>query len=103
MVVTVQVLLDALVKKEIDSITKFSLMIFDECHHTHANHPFNQIMSMYLDLKLDDKFDNTALPQVSNLISENSQYPDVCEILGKSRNIDKPWGQPPCYTAGETI
>ena len=71
MVVTVQVLLDALVKGEIDSITKFSLMIFDECHHTHANHPFNQIMSMYVDLKLDDKFDNAALPQVYLLINQN--------------------------------
>ena len=71
MVVTVQVLLDALVKKEIDSITKFSLMIFDECHHTHANHPFNQIMSMYLDLKLDEKFDNTALPQVNIFQNDN--------------------------------
>lgn len=67
LVVTAQVLVDALAKKEIDSITKFSLMIFDECHHTHANHPFNQIMSMYLDLKLDEKFDKTALPQVMQI------------------------------------
>ena len=78
MVVTAQVLLDALVRKDIDSITKFSLMIFDECHHTHANHPFNQIMSMYVDLKLSDETDKSALPQVINElwheISNNLTY-----------------------------
>lgn len=81
LVVTAQVLLDALVKKEIDCVTKFSLMIYDECHHTHANHPFNQIMSMYLDLKFDEKFDKTALPQIIGLTASVG--------VGKAKNEDQ--------------
>ena len=63
LIVTAQVLLDALARKEIAGINKFSLIVFDECHHTHANHTFNQIMGRYMDIKFH-KHDAGLLPQV---------------------------------------
>ncbi|KAL3863078.1 hypothetical protein ACJMK2_004855 [Sinanodonta woodiana] len=79
LVVTAQVLLDALVYKEIESITRFSLMIFDECHHCHAKHTFNQIMSYYMDVKLANSTDRLSLPQIVGLTASVG--------VGKSRNI----------------
>lgn len=66
LVVTAQVLLDTLVRKEIHGISCFSLIVFDECHHTHANHTFNQIMGRYMDLKF--KTGDAVLPQVKNIL-----------------------------------
>ena len=63
MVVTAQVLLNALKKKEIDSIKQFSMIVFDECHHTDNYHRFNEIMSLYMDLKLRGNL-KVELPQV---------------------------------------
>ncbi|KAK3611677.1 hypothetical protein CHS0354_012047 [Potamilus streckersoni] len=81
LVVTAQVLLDALVNKEIESITRFSLLIFDECHHCHAKHTFNQIMSYYMDIKLSESADKTSLPQIVGLTASVG--------VGKARNMDK--------------
>ena len=49
-VLTAQILVDALSQKRI-AITDFSLLIFDECHHTQKGHPYNDIMSKYLAVK----------------------------------------------------
>ena len=49
-VLTAQILVDAL-KEGRCSITDFSLLIFDECHHTQKGHPYNDIMSEYLAVK----------------------------------------------------
>jgi hypothetical protein len=35
-------------------IEDFTLMVFDECHHAHANHAYTQIMDKYMDLKFDE-------------------------------------------------
>ncbi|XP_053391260.1 interferon-induced helicase C domain-containing protein 1-like [Mercenaria mercenaria] len=80
LVVTAQVLLDALCRKEISGINKFSLIVFDECHHTHANHTFNQIMGRYMDLKFDKKPDH-CLPQIVGLTASVG--------VGKARNEEK--------------
>lgn len=68
LVVTAKVLHNTLKQKEINSITKFSLIIFDECHHTQLEHPYNEIMHIYFDAKTADKVEAEALPQVSLLI-----------------------------------
>ena len=74
MVVTAQVLLDALVRGEVSSISRFSLIIFDECHHTHTNHPFNKIMGLYMDLKFGRQ---EQLPQVKTYVACQAQCKKV--------------------------
>lgn len=47
------------------SITKVSLMIFDECHHARKNHPYNGIMREYFHVAPDCRpkiFGMTASP-----------------------------------------
>jgi len=46
-------------------IEDFTLMVFDECHHAHANHVYTQIMDKYMDLKLDENIDRQKLPLVN--------------------------------------
>ncbi|XP_033100025.1 probable ATP-dependent RNA helicase DHX58 isoform X2 [Anneissia japonica] len=45
--ITAQILVNALHKKEVD-VSDFDLLILDECHHTTQEHPFNIIMRTYL-------------------------------------------------------
>ncbi len=51
--VTAQILLNALKRKEPDvHLGDLSMIIFDECHHTTQDHPYNEIMmKMYLKTK----------------------------------------------------
>ncbi|KAH3786848.1 hypothetical protein DPMN_164961, partial [Dreissena polymorpha] len=79
LVVTAQVLFDALVRKEIESISRFSLIIFDECHLTQANHPYNQIMGLYLELKFSKQ--QVDLPQIVGLTASAG--------VGKARDVGK--------------
>ncbi|XP_053388614.1 interferon-induced helicase C domain-containing protein 1-like [Mercenaria mercenaria] len=65
LVVTAQSLLDALLRKEISDITIFSLIVFDECHHTCDNHTYNQIIRRYMDLKFYKP--DAVLPQIVGL------------------------------------
>jgi len=62
MVMTPQILLNALEEKHIDSLGAFSLIIFDECHHTIMDHPYNLIMYKYVDKLLTNS--DAKLPQV---------------------------------------
>ncbi|OWF42873.1 probable ATP-dependent RNA helicase DDX58 [Mizuhopecten yessoensis] len=66
LVVTAQLLVNALLAKDVN-ITQFSLLVFDECHHSNLKHSFNRIMHHYIDLKLDDVTDKKTLPQVVGL------------------------------------
>ncbi|XP_053406755.1 antiviral innate immune response receptor RIG-I-like [Mercenaria mercenaria] len=67
LVVTAQVLLNALKTNEIDSLAIFSLIVFDECHHTHDLHRYNEIMGRYMDLKLQGNVAVSPLPQIVGL------------------------------------
>ncbi|XP_052772382.1 ATP-dependent RNA helicase DHX58-like [Mya arenaria] len=66
-VVTAQILLNALRAKKIESVKEFSLIVFDECHHSNKQHMYNEIMSRYLDLKLREKIESSELPQIVGL------------------------------------
>ena len=50
-VFTPQLLIDSIRKKEIEKLGVFSLLIFDECHHSMKDHPYNIIMNIYFEQK----------------------------------------------------
>ncbi|KAF8655840.1 hypothetical protein AX16_002924 [Volvariella volvacea WC 439] len=63
-VMTAQVFLN-IVTHSLWGIDRVSLMIFDECHHTRKNHPYNTIMREYFQLPESDRpkiFGMTASP-----------------------------------------
>ncbi|XP_063278838.1 antiviral innate immune response receptor RIG-I isoform X1 [Prinia subflava] len=64
-VLTPQILVNSIEKGILSSLSIFTLMIFDECHNTTGNHPYNVLMARYL----DQKFDSSAnqLPQIVGL------------------------------------
>ncbi|KAJ7335401.1 hypothetical protein JRQ81_013342 [Phrynocephalus forsythii] len=64
-VMTPQILVNCLNDKTVSSLSLFTLMIFDECHNTTGNHPYNVLMSKYLDMKFDQP--ETPLPQIVGL------------------------------------
>ena len=77
-VLTAQILVDALKSKRV-RITDFSLLIFDECHHTGKGHPYNEIMLAYLGIKFSSQGKQTnSLPQVIGLTASLG--------VGKARN-----------------
>ncbi|NWI68334.1 DHX58 helicase, partial [Todus mexicanus] len=64
---TAQILQNALVSREEDTrleLSDFSLLVIDECHHTHKDAVYNKIMLSYLQRKLSGQQD---LPQVLGL------------------------------------
>ncbi|KAI1230301.1 hypothetical protein IHE44_0010267 [Lamprotornis superbus] len=64
---TAQILQNALVSTEEDmhvDLTDFSLLVIDECHHTHKDAVYNKIMLRYLQHKLSGE---QHLPQVLGL------------------------------------
>ncbi|XP_061171542.1 antiviral innate immune response receptor RIG-I-like isoform X2 [Saccostrea echinata] len=63
LVVTAQILLNAL-RDGIVSVTDFSLMVFDECHHANDNHSYNMIMNKYLDIKFQERENAKNLPMI---------------------------------------
>ncbi|KAK3094493.1 hypothetical protein FSP39_002464 [Pinctada imbricata] len=78
LVVTAQLLVNAIIEHDVE-IQEFSLMVFDECHHAHAKHSYNQIMFSYLDLKLDEKC-HASLPQIIGLTASVG--------VGKARRLE---------------
>jgi ATP-dependent RNA helicase DDX58 len=58
---TPQILVDA-IKMNSVSLSQFTLLLFDECHHANKDEPYNVIMGLYLDEKLSGN--TTNLPQV---------------------------------------
>ena len=65
LVLTPQMLLNALNTNVIPSLSCFTLLIFDECHWVRKGDPYNAIMSgFYVDQKLDGNPAAAKLPQV---------------------------------------
>ena len=65
-VCTPQLFVDALKDKEFGEFSKFTLIIFDECHRCMKKNPYNAIMNAYLDKKLENE--DLVLPQVKLMI-----------------------------------
>ncbi|XP_046361494.2 antiviral innate immune response receptor RIG-I-like [Haliotis rufescens] len=66
LVMTPQIIVDALENKTLESLCVFSLIIFDECHHIREKHPTNKIMIHYMGMKQSSDT-NMKLPQVVGL------------------------------------
>ena len=71
-VMTPQIMENTLSDREYGAglLQSFSLLIFDECHHTNKNHPYNAIMSHYVNQVLENEEHKRplyTLPQVSLL------------------------------------
>ncbi|XP_067117664.1 probable ATP-dependent RNA helicase DDX58 isoform X1 [Osmerus mordax] len=64
-VLTPQILVNALARRELPSLASLSLLILDECHNTTGKHPYNVLMASYLDTKLSSG--GPTLPQVVGL------------------------------------
>ena len=76
----------------LDLMSTFTLLIFDECHHTMKGHPYNSIMSLYMDQKLAK---TTLLPQVIQLGLNNilvSILPTI-EYIQLCKGIMQKWIQ----------
>ena len=63
-VLTGQILVNALRNKEI-SFSDINLLIIDECHHTNLDHPYNNLMRLYMAFKHETPKPN--LPQIIGL------------------------------------
>ncbi|XP_050399093.2 interferon-induced helicase C domain-containing protein 1 [Patella vulgata] len=82
-VMTAQILVDAVKEHVIKDVSAFSLIIFDECHHTRARHPYNQIMHMYMDIKLKNQ-----LPGATNEIDvDELPAPVLPQIIGLTASV----------------
>ncbi|KAK9954750.1 hypothetical protein ABG768_016796 [Culter alburnus] len=64
-VMTAQILVNALQSGEVPSLEVLSLILLDECHNTTGKHPYNNIMTRYLDTKLTSS--THSLPQIVGL------------------------------------
>ncbi|XP_030049593.1 antiviral innate immune response receptor RIG-I [Microcaecilia unicolor] len=78
-VLTPQILVNSLKHGSVSCLSMFSMMIFDECHNTTKNHPYNVLMCNYLDLKLGPA--PPKLPQIIGLTASVG--------VGKSRNLNE--------------
>ncbi|XP_023697565.2 antiviral innate immune response receptor RIG-I [Paramormyrops kingsleyae] len=91
-VLTPQILLNALNKGTVPSLSVFTLLIFDECHNATRKHPYNMLMGRYLDSKLSQQ--HQTLPQIVGLTASvgigtfrNSQEAEmnICQLCA---NLD---------------
>ena len=61
-VITPAIIDKYLEKEDGASISEFSLMVFDECHHARGNEPYNKVLQHYW--RSSRSKPNAALPQV---------------------------------------
>ncbi|KAK7110320.1 ATP-dependent RNA helicase DHX58-like [Littorina saxatilis] len=91
LVLTPKILENHLRPDKIPSLSVFSLIIFDECHHTRKGEPYNSVMKHYI--KSKDQHE-PGLPQIVGLTAsigvEKATTPDEAKesILGIMANLD---------------
>ena len=64
------------------AISQFSLLVFDECHHTVKDHPYAQLMKLYLEEKLEASCSSVAkhtqiIGMTASLGSGQNRYPTI--------------------------
>ncbi|XP_051571534.1 probable ATP-dependent RNA helicase DHX58 [Myxocyprinus asiaticus] len=78
---TAQILENALTNMEEDKhveLTDFTLLVIDECHHTHKDNVYNKIMGRYVEMKVRKE---NNLPQILGLTASPG--------TGRNRTLDK--------------
>nr|KAG5689285.1 hypothetical protein BaRGS_033077 [Batillaria attramentaria] len=65
-VMTPQCLVEAVKRKEV-SITDFSLLVLDECHHAMGGHSYKVLLDLYMDAKFSQGTSTASLPQIVGL------------------------------------
>ncbi len=86
-VLTGQILVNALKNKEI-SFSDINLLIIDECHHTNFDHPYNNLMRLYMAFKHETVKPN--LPQIIGLTASLGvgEKGNACLRIEHVRNSD---------------
>ncbi|KAL5016986.1 hypothetical protein ScPMuIL_006575 [Solemya velum] len=93
-VLTPQVLVNHLKEGTVHSLSLFSMLIFDECHHTQKGEPYNSIMKRYLKLKYNGQ--PSPLPQILGLTASigvgkaTTEEAAMDNILRVCANMDVP-------------
>ncbi|XP_059177104.1 antiviral innate immune response receptor RIG-I-like [Physella acuta] len=84
-------------KKGTIKLSRFSLLIFDECHHVRKDEPYNRIMYYYLKIKINGKENRKKnLPQIIGLSASinvdkaTTSEEAVSSILITCSNLDAP-------------
>ena len=80
-VVTPQIVINAISNQSLNSLCDFSLLIFDECHHCARKHPYNKLMTFYQEER--EHIKPKCLPQVlqygiNKKLKMNMKYSSVC-------------------------
>jgi len=88
MVCTIQMLLNAL-RKNTEILEDIQLIVFDECHHTHSNHPYKVLMKNFYKPR---KFSGKAIPRVIGLTAspaaKNTLGETVLKLLQLCHDMD---------------
>ncbi|XP_060069514.1 ATP-dependent RNA helicase DHX58-like [Ylistrum balloti] len=83
-VATPQMLVNSLLSDDV-SFKDFSLIVFDECHRTYEDTPYNTVMRLYFDLKFSQE--GARLPQIlgltASLGSGNAKCQDSADFWVK--------------------
>ena len=95
LVVTPQIFLNNL-RRGYFSLKEYSMIVFDECHHTNEDHPYNNIMKeFYFEKKNSKKIEDRELPYIigmtaSPLLQMNSLNFDNIEnsLIQICKNLD---------------
>ena len=59
---------NALIEGKVMGLHQVTLMIFDECHHTHSDNMYNRIMGRYVDRKIKlQRGDHDIPPHLSQV------------------------------------
>uniref|UniRef100_A0A8C4R206 RNA helicase n=1 Tax=Eptatretus burgeri TaxID=7764 RepID=A0A8C4R206_EPTBU len=92
MVISAQILENALFSGSLPSLSHFSLLVLDECHHTMKRHMYNKVLLFYLKQKLCN-LPSALLPQIVGLtasVGTGDKQNVVNHVLQLCANLDCP-------------
>jgi len=88
LIISPQTFLNMLRRNQV-SLKDFSLLIFDECHHTQGFHPYNQIMQEFYFHNLNQKEKPRVLGLTASPVLSINQNVDFNKIKESFKNLEK--------------